>query len=69
MSNIDFYLLLDRLVQDPSARSQAVAWVCTEPGTLEVLLFDSGGNPQRVTGADVIDEWIDSTDFQRWSER
>jgi hypothetical protein len=61
--------LLDRLVQDPSARSRAVAWVCTEPETLEVLLFDGDGNPQQATGADVIEQWVDSTDFHRWSER
>jgi hypothetical protein len=65
----DYDLLLDRLVRDRSARARAVAWICQEPEVLEVLLFDSDGNPQRVTGADVIDEWIDSTDFERWSER
>lgn len=65
----DYDLLLDRLVRDRSARARAVTWICQEPEVLEVLLFDSDGNPQQVTGADVIDEWIDSTDFERWSER
>jgi hypothetical protein len=57
--------LIERLVHNQSARWQAINWICNEHEALEALLFDNNGR----AGVELIELWVESTDFERWSER